>query len=136
VQLDINLGVGVQCAHFEPGATFNGHYTATDLHFRAFQFEIQPSGPPNDPPHGVLPNPPSATSVFYGGAIADPGVTGGVYIVNTGRTPPSGEPHVAPMDPCGHAIILHVWDRTNVNSGAGNNYNKASVGFCLEETKK
>gem|GEM_PF-3152280 len=25
VQLDINLGVGVQCAHFEPGATFNGH---------------------------------------------------------------------------------------------------------------
>jgi hypothetical protein len=134
VQLDINLGAGVQCAHFDPGATFNGHYTATDLHFRAFQFEIQPSGPPNDPPHGVLPNPPSGTSVFYGGVIADPGVTTGVYTVNTGRTPPSGEPHVGPMDPCGYAIILHVWDRTNVNSGAGNNYNKASVGFCLEQT--
>jgi hypothetical protein len=134
-ELSIDLGAGVQCAHFAPGATFTGHFTATDLHFGEFAFEIEPSGPPNDPPHGVLPAPPSGVSVFYGGPIADPGVTNGTYSVNTGRTPPVGEPHVGPMDPCGYAIILNVWDRTNVNSGATNNYNKASVGFCLEQTK-
>jgi hypothetical protein len=130
-QLDIDLGVGVQCADFNLGVTFTGHYTATDLHFRAFQFEIQPSGPPNDPPHGALPVPASGSSVFYGGAIGDPGVTSGTYTLNTGRTPPVGEPHTGPMDACGYALILHVWDRTNVNSGAGSNYSKASVGFCL-----
>jgi hypothetical protein len=130
--LDIDLGVGVQCADFNPGTVFTGHYTATDIHFGGFSFEIQPSGPPNDPPHGVLPVPPSGRSVHYGGAIGDPGVAGAVYTVNTGRTPPVGEPHVGPMDPCGYAIILHVSDRTNVDSGARNNTAQASVGFCLK----
>jgi len=133
--LSIDLGAGVQCAHFAPGANFTGHFTATDLHFREFAFEIEPSGPPNDPPHGVLPAPSFGVSLFYGGPVADPGITNGTYAVNTGRTPPVGEPHVGPMDPCGYAIILHVWDRTNVNSGATNNYNKASVGLCLEQAK-
>jgi len=36
------------------------------------------------------------------------------------------------MDPCGYALILHGWDRTNVNSGGGNNHNQRSVGFCLK----
>jgi hypothetical protein len=134
-QLNVDLGVGVQCAHFAPGANFTGHFTATDTHFREFAFEIEPSGPPNDPPHGVLPAPPSGTSVFYGGPIAGPGVTNGSYAVNTGRTPPVGEPHVGPMDPCGYAIILHVYDRTNVNSGATTYHSQASVGFCLEQPK-
>jgi hypothetical protein len=134
-ELNIDLGVGVQCAHFAPGANFTGHFTATDVHFRAFAFEIEPSGPPNDPPHGVLPAPASGASIFYGGPIADPGVTNGTYSVNTGRTPPVGEPHVGPMDPCGYAIILHVYDRTNVNSGATTYHSQTSVGFCLEQPK-
>jgi hypothetical protein len=57
--LAIDLGGGVQCADFAPGATFTGTFTCTDTHFRSFQFEIQPSGPPNDPAHGVLPSPAS-----------------------------------------------------------------------------
>ena len=130
VALDINLGVGVQCADFALGAIFSGHYTATDAYFGSFSFEIQPSGPPNYPTHGVLPAPPGGSSVFYGGGIADPGVAGGVYTVNTGVV--AGPPSVGPMDPCGYAIILHVWDRTNVNSGGGHNYDKRSVGFCLQ----
>jgi hypothetical protein len=134
VALDINVGIGVQCAHFKPAETFSGHYKATDAHFLQFQFEIQPAGPPNNPPHGVLPSPASGSSVFYGGAIADPGVAAGTYTLNTGLNP--GPPPTGPMDSCGYALILHVWDRTNVNSGGGRNYNKASVGFCVGEPKK
>ena len=128
-ELEIDLGTGVQCADFNAGDTFNGTYTATDTHFRSFSFEIQPSGPPNDPPHGVLPAPPSGTSVFYAGAIADPGVSGGTYSLNTGANP--GPPPTGPMDPCGYALILHAYDRTNVNSGGGSHHAQASVGFCL-----
>jgi hypothetical protein len=121
--LDIDLGVGVECADFAPGATFSGHYTASDTYFGSFSFEIQPSGPA----HGVLPVPPSGTSAFLGGSIGDPGVVGGVYTLNTGAA--GG---VGPMDPCGYALILHVSDRTNVNSGGGRNYAQKAVGFCLQ----
>jgi hypothetical protein len=116
VDLDIDLGAGVQCADFTTGTTFTGTYTATDDHFRRFAFEIQPSGPA----HGILPAPASGTSTAYGGAIPDPGVTGATYTLDTNG-----------MDACGYALLLHVWDRTNVNSGAGNNYDNAAVGFCL-----
>jgi hypothetical protein len=117
-QLDINLGGGVECADFAPGAIFTGTYTATDLHFKEFAFVIRPAGPA----HGVLPSPASGLSTAYvGGTIADPGVAAGAYTMNT-----------AGMDPCGYALTLQVWDRTNVNSGQGNNYNEASVGFCIQ----
>jgi hypothetical protein len=126
--LDINLGGGVECADFDPGTTFIGNYTATDIHFKEFSFVIRPPGPAN----GVLPTPASGlSSAYLGGTIADPGVAGGTYALDTGRTPPVGEPHVGPMDPCGYSLTLQVWDRTNVDSGAGNNYNEASVGFCV-----
>ena len=125
--LDIDLGAGVQCADFTSGVTFTGTYTATDVHFGGFQFEIEPSGPPNDPAHGVLPAPPAGASTHYGGAIGDPGVSGATYTLNTAGNPPT----TGPMDDCGYALILHVWDRTNVDSGARNNRNQASVGFCL-----
>jgi hypothetical protein len=115
--LDINLGVGVECADFAPGATFTGHYTATDLHFKEFSFVIRPGGPA----HGILPSPASGTSILYaGGTIPDPGISGGTYTLNT-----------TGMDPCGYSLTLQVSDRTNVDSGAGNNYNEASVGFCI-----
>jgi hypothetical protein len=117
-KLDIDLGGGVECADFAPGATFTGHYTATDIHFKEFSFVIRPAGPA----HGHLPAPASGLSNHYGGGmIADPGVAGAVYTLNT-----------TGMDPCGYSLTLQVWDRTNVNSGAGNNYNEASVGFCIQ----
>ena len=121
--LDIDLGAGVECADFAPGATFTGHYTATDTYFGSFSFDIQPTGPA----HGVLPTPPSGTSVFFGGAIGDPGVVGAVYSINTGASGGKG-----PMDPCGFALILHVSDRTNVNSGGGHHHAQDAVGFCLQ----
>ncbi len=117
VDLTIDLGVGGECADFPLGVTFTGTYKAKDVHFHSFSFEVQPSGPAN----GVLPTPASGASVFAGGAIADPGVSAGTYSFNT-----------TGMKPCGYALILHVWDRTNVNSGTTRNYNKDSVGFCLK----
>jgi hypothetical protein len=36
---------------FPPGATFTGNFSAVDIHFRSFQFEVLPSGPAR----GVLP---------------------------------------------------------------------------------
>jgi len=121
--LDIDLGTGVVCADFNSGAVFTGTFDALDQHFHSFSFEILPSGPA----HGVLPVPAAGTSVFFGGAIGDPGVSAGTYTLSTG-TPP-GPP--TPMDPCGYALILHVWDRTNVDSGGHRHYNHASVGFCI-----
>jgi hypothetical protein len=115
--LDINLGVGVECADFDPGATFTGTYTATDVHFKQFSFVILPPGPA----HGILPVPPSGLSSLYaGGMIPDPGIAGGTYTLNT-----------TGMDPCGYSLTLQVWDRTNVNSGQTNYFNEASVGFCI-----
>lgn len=117
VDLTIDLGVGGECADFPLNTTFTGTYKAKDEHFHSFTFVVEPTGPAN----GVLPTPPSGASVFAGGAIVDPGVASGTYsFVTTG------------MKPCGYALILHVWDRTNVNSGTSRNYNKDSVGFCLK----
>jgi hypothetical protein len=121
VTLDIDLGMGVECADFDPGAEFTGHYTATDIHFKEFGFSILPAGPA----HGVLPTPAAGLSNLYpGGTIADPGVAAGVYTLKTFG-----------MDPCGYALILGVSDRTNVNSGATNWFTQAAVGFCIRQPK-
>ena len=129
VSLTIDLGGATQCADFTAGVTFTGTFSATDNHFGGFSFELEPSGPPNDPPHGVLPSPAAGASVRYGGTVSDPGLVNATYTLDTGANP--GPPPTGPMDACGYALILHVWDRTNVNSGGGNNHSQASVGFCL-----
>ncbi|HMG47243.1 MAG TPA: hypothetical protein VK614_07265 [Allosphingosinicella sp.] len=103
------------CAHFDEGAVFNGTFSVNDPHFGSFSFAILPPGPAG----GVLPVPPSGASIYLAGAIADPGVST-TFTLNT-----------AGMAPCGYALVLNAWDRTNVNSGASNNYNSDSVGFCL-----
>jgi len=126
--LDIDLGMGVQCADFNTGVVFTGTFTASDEHFGGFSFQILPSGPA----HSVLPAPASGSSVFFGGAIADPGVSGGTYTLNTAAVPPPpATALVGPMDPCGYSLTLYVSDRTNVNSGQRNNTASASVGFCI-----
>jgi hypothetical protein len=106
------------CAHFQENAVFEGDFTIADPHFGSFWFEILPSGPA----HGVLPAPATGKSVFLGGTHADPGVSGtaGHFTLDTHG-----------MAPCGYALVLHAYDRTNVNSGYASNYNKDSVGFCL-----
>ncbi len=125
----LDITMGGECGDFNPGDDFSGSYTATASDFGWFSFVIQPSGPPSYPSHGVLPVPASGTSTEYGGGIADPGVSAQLYTLNTGVNP--GPPPTGPMDPCGYSLTLQVWDRTNVNSGGGYNYNQASVGFCL-----
>ena len=122
-KLAINLMGGVDCSEFNVGATFDGNYTATDSHFKEFSFVIRPPGPA----HGVLPAPASGSYP----TIADPGVSSGTYTLNTGPNP--GPPPTGPMDACGYALTIQVWDRTNVNSGGSNYYNEASVGFCLRK---
>jgi hypothetical protein len=126
VQLDISLLGGVTCADFEPGAVFHGMFSATDAHFGSVQFQILPV----DHAHGVLPAPASGSSTHYGGTLSDPGQVSTQYTINTGLV--AGPPAAGPMDPCGYALILHAWDRTNVNSGGGNNYKFATAGFCIQ----
>jgi len=106
-----------ECGKLAPGDTISGVFTATATDFGSFSFSILPPGPAN----GVLPVPPSGTSMQLGGSISDPGVVNETFTLNT-----SG------MDPCGYSLTLNVWDRTNVNSGQTSNYNDASVGFCLQ----
>lgn len=86
---ELSIDLGGQCGDFIPGAVSTGRFTASDIHFGGFSFEIQPSGPPSFLSHGVLPAPAGGTSVLYGGAIADPGVTNVPWTVDTGRTPPA-----------------------------------------------
>jgi hypothetical protein len=42
---------------------------------------------------------------------------GHVRLPRHGANP--GPPPTGPMDACKYALILHVWDRTDVNSGGG-----------------
>lgn len=114
LSLDFTTLAG-DCAHFGEGAVFTGNFSVHDAHFGNFSFQILPPGPAN----GVSPVPGSGSSTHSGGAIADPGITS-PFTLNT-----------AGMKPCGYALVLHAWDRTNVNSGGGYNYNWDSVGFCL-----
>jgi len=106
-----------ECGQVAPGDTISGTFSATATDFGSFSFEILPPGPA----HGVLPVPPSKTSIELGGTVADPGVTSGSFSIDT-----------TGMDPCGYSLTLNVWDRTNVDSGLTSNYNPASAGFCLQ----
>ncbi|HEX5482812.1 MAG TPA: hypothetical protein VFZ08_09335 [Terriglobia bacterium] len=123
--LDIDLGGGAACGFFSPGDTITGHFTASSEYFGQFSFVILPPGPA----HGALPAPRAGASTWLGGAISDPGIANASYALNTGANP--GPPPTGPMDACGYSLTVHVWDRTNVDSGATTHHNQASVGFCL-----
>lgn len=104
------------CAHFDEGAVFTGNFSVIDQHFGGYYFRILPTGPAN----GVLPSPASGASAYLpGGAIPDPGIVSPFTLNTVG------------MSPCGYALELVGYDRTNVNSGDTHNYNSDSVGFCL-----
>jgi hypothetical protein len=118
VELTLDLGVNGQCADFNQGVIFTGTFKATDPYFHSYSFEVQPGAPAM----GAAPVPPSGTSVFYGGSIADPGVVAGSYTFDT-----------TPMKPCGYSLTLHAYGRTNWNSGTARPYNKTAVGFCVRK---
>lgn len=106
-----------ECGKLAPGDPISGTFTATATDFGSFGFSILPPGPA----HSASPVPASGLSVKLGGAIADPGVTGQGFTLDTHG-----------MDPCGYSMTVGVYDRTNVNSGQTSNYNQASIGFCLQ----
>lgn len=116
--LAFTMGMGVLCSKGSPGIILSGVFTAQDEHFHSYSFAIYP----NDVSLNVqLPVPSSGVSDKYLlGGIADPGVTGQAFTLNT-----------AGMAPCGYALILRVYDRTIVNSAFIGNYAEDSVGFCL-----
>jgi hypothetical protein len=118
VSLTIDLGVDGECADFDKGTVFTGTFSATDQHFMSYGFEVRPSGPANGA--APVPTPASQTSIHYGGAIADPGVSAGTYTMDT-----------SPMKPCGYSLTIRGWSRTNVNSGTSRHSKEASVGFCV-----
>ena len=120
--LEIDLGGGVECADFERGDTFSGHYTASDLHFQRFSFIIRPEGPAG----GVLPVPPEGSR----GLVLPPGIS---LIPDPGHTFQPFTLDTTDMAPCGYALTIMVSDRTNVNSGQGNHGSESSVGFCVRE---
>jgi hypothetical protein len=114
-------GLPGDCAHFAEKAIFQGKFSVIDPHFGGYSFQILPTGPA----HGVLPTPASGASTYLpGGSIADPGVNTTFQLDTNG------------MAPCGYALVLHAWDRTNVNSGAAHNTSFDSIGFCLGSPPK
>lgn len=125
VHLDINLGAGVDCADFDVNTVFDGHFSATDIngHFWKHWFVIRPSGPAG----GVLPVSvpaafPANEAVSAGGTIADTGVVGGTYTLDT-----------TGMEPCGYSLTMYAANRTNVNSGVTRHISQDDVGFCIRE---
>lgn len=120
VSLTLDLGVDGECADFTKGETFTGTFSATDAHFYNYNFEVRPSGPANGA--APVPVPLSNLSVFYGGAITDPGVAAGTYSFDT-----------TPMKPCGYSLTIRARSRTNVNSGTARHQRETSVGFCVRE---
>lgn len=122
-ELQIDLGSGVVCAEFHQGDTIGGKFRATDAFFGRYWFEILPP----EPAHGNLPVPAGGSSNHYaGGTVPDPGVASSAYTLDTSGT--GGKPA---MDPCGYALVLHVADRTNVDSGRTHHSARDSVGFCV-----
>ncbi len=125
VDLDIDLGVGVDCAEFNLGAVFNGNFSATDVqgHFWRHWFVIRPSGPASGVSPVSIPAAfPANEAVSAGGTIADTGVVGGTYTLDT-----------TGMQPCGYSLTLYADNRTNVNSGVNRHRNETSVGFCVRK---
>jgi len=110
--VEITLDSG-PCEEFTPGSLISGTYKATDPHIWYYRFSVLPY----NPPPGGLTHAPSAEDYP---SLPAPGVTNGIFSLNT-----SG------MKPCGYVIYLWAYDRTIVDNHMKGNRNHASVGFCL-----
>jgi hypothetical protein len=102
---------GGSCADFKVGDQISGVFTATDTHFGSTSL-------------GVIPNPGTFTApVPMPVYPAHPtGVVNEPWTLDT-----------TGMAPCGYVVVLNVWDRTIVNSGAIGFHNSDFKGFCLKK---
>ena len=143
------------CGKVNAGKCIIGRFQAKDKliekeHYGTFSFEVLPrqikignQPPPIDTPQNFkyapndqvkdysqgiigtegmkLPPPPTALQPPYPPDPSTGEVSNGIWQLNT-----------AGMLPCGYVVVIHVSDRTIINSSSIGWYNKASVGFCLE----
>jgi hypothetical protein len=126
-KLTVDNGADGECADYDWGTTVTGTFVATDTNIGSYAFRILPPNPANGAaaiplatPFQPPPAPASPQLPQVYPSLADPGIAAGFYKIDTN-----------PMKPCGYALVLDVWDRTNVNSGQTSNYNWASIGFCV-----
>ncbi|MCW4045311.1 MAG: hypothetical protein NWE94_07340 [Candidatus Bathyarchaeota archaeon] len=113
----VSLDIG-PCAKITIGETITGTFTATDPHIANYSISIEPATA--NPPTFLTPSPESYP------AMPAPGRTDWPFEIQT----------TAATTPCGYVIKVHVWDRAIINNSRPGNYNSASVGLCLLETKK
>ena len=121
--LTVDNGADGECADYDKGQTVTGTFTATDSNISSYGFSILPPNPANGAVVHPLAAPASATDLpQVHPSLADPGIAAGFYKIDT-----------TPMKPCGYALVLGVWDRTNVDSGRTSHYAQASIGFCVRQ---
>jgi hypothetical protein len=143
------------CGKVNAGKYIIGRFQAKDKllekeHYGTFSFEVLPrqikignQPPPFDTPQNFkyapndqikdyskgiigtegikLPPPPTTSQPPYPPDPVTGEVSNGIWQLNT-----------AGMLPCGYVVVIHVSDRTIINSGRIGWPNNASVGFCLE----
>ena len=100
---------GAPCDEYFPGVIINGHFIARDPYFGHYILDTLPDSvsPPNPTPAS--------------GTLQTSPAPGNVWTLNT-----------TGMDACGYVIVLHVYDRTIVNSHpSAHNDQKDDLGFCL-----
>jgi len=119
--LTVDNGTDGECADYDKGQTVTGTFVATDTNIGSYGFSILPPIPAGGAVVHPLATPAAGSDLpqVYP-SLADPGVGAGYYKIDT-----------TPMRPCGYALVLGVWDRTNVNSGQTSHYAQASIGFCV-----
>lgn len=121
-KLTVDNGADGECADYDKGQTVTGTFVATDANIGSYGFTILPQNPAGGTaavPRASLGSP--ALPQVYP-SLADPGIAAGVYTIDT-----------HPMKPCGYALVLDVWDRTNVDSGRTSNHGSAAIGFCVRD---
>jgi hypothetical protein len=98
-----------------------GTFVATDANIASYGFSILPPNPANGAIVHPLASPGALTDLpQFHPSLTDPGIAAGFYKIDT-----------TPMKPGGYALVLGVWDRTNVNSGQTSHYSQAPIGFCV-----
>lgn len=102
------------CTDFNVGDTFNGEFTATDLHIWKYSLSITP---------GVANPPVIAPAARVYSVLEAPGEIGKSFTVTTTNA----------TTPCGYVIRLEVWDRTIRNNSKSGNRRYDDVGLCLRK---
>ncbi|HEX3763004.1 MAG TPA: hypothetical protein VHW23_30115, partial [Kofleriaceae bacterium] len=119
--LTVDNGTDGECADYDKGQNVTGTFVATDANIGSYGFSILPPNPANGAVVHPLASPGALTDLpQVHPSLADPGIAAGFYKIDT-----------SPMKPCGYALVLGVWDRTNVDSGRTSHYAQASIGFCV-----